>query len=66
MQLQEDLTTTENKVSYARQFYNDSVMKYSTKKQTFPSNIVANLLKFPDKEYFEVEAAAREAPKVKF
>jgi len=66
MQLQEELTTTENKIAYARQFYNDSVMRYDTKRQTFPSSVVAGLFKFEDKDYFEVEEAAREVPKVEF
>ncbi len=66
MQLQEELTTTENKISYARQFYNDSVMKYDTKRQTFPSNIIANMLNFADKDYFEIDEAARAVPKVDF
>ena len=66
MQLQEELTTTENKISYARQFYNDSVYKYDTKRQTFPSSLVAGMFNFVDKDYFEVAESAREVPKVKF
>lgn len=66
MALQEELATTENKISYARQFYNDSVLKYDTKRQTLPTNIVAGLFRFPDKEYFEVEEEAKKAVKVDF
>ncbi|MBU0761807.1 MAG: LemA family protein [Candidatus Altiarchaeota archaeon] len=66
MQLQEELTTTENKISYARQFYNDSVMRYDTKRQTFPSNLIANMFRFVDKDYFEVAEAEKAVPKVKF
>ena len=66
MQLQEELTTTENKIAYARQFYNDSVMRYDTKRQTFPTNIVAGLFRFVDKEYFEVAEAEKAVPKVDF
>ena len=66
MQLQEELTTTENKISYARQFYNDSVMKYDTSRQTFPSSMIANMFRFVDKEYFEVAEAEKAVPKVDF
>ena len=67
MMLQEELAGTEGKIAYARQFHNDCVMKYQTKKELFPTNIVAGMFNFPDKEYFEIEEAAeREAPKVSF
>ncbi len=66
IQLQEELTATENKISYARQFYNDSVMRYDTKRQTFPSSIVASLFHFADKDYFEVAEAEKAVPKVSF
>jgi LemA protein len=67
MMLQEELAGTEGKIAFARQFHNDCVMKYQTKKQLFPANIVAGMFNFPDKEYFEIEAPAeREAPKVSF
>lgn len=67
MMLQEELAGTEGKIAYARQFYNDTVMKFSVKQQVFPSNIVANLFGFKEKEYFEIEApAAREPVKVEF
>jgi LemA protein len=65
--LQEELTSTENKISFSRQFYNDSVLTYNNKTQMFPSNMVANLTGFRASEFFEVEIAAeREAPKVSF
>ena len=67
MMLQEELAGTEGKIAFARQFHNDCVMKYQTKKELFPSNIVAGMFSFPDKEYFEIEAPAeRQAPKVSF
>jgi LemA protein len=66
MQLQEELTATENKISYARQFYNDMVMRYDTKRQTFPSNIVAGMFGFPDKEYFQTPESEKAVPKVSF
>jgi LemA protein len=65
--LQEELTSTENKISFARQFYNDSVMKYNTRVQRIPTKFVADLFSFKQEEFFEVEdAGAREAVKVKF
>lgn len=65
--LQEELTSTENKISFARQFYNDSVMMLNNKVQMFPSNLVAGMTGFKIGEFFEIEAAAeREAPKVSF
>ena len=66
MQLQEELTTTENKTSFARQFYNDSILRYDTKRQVFPSNLVANLFRFKDMDYFQVAEADKAVPKVKF
>ncbi|MDY6916349.1 MAG: LemA family protein [Chloroflexota bacterium] len=65
--LQEELTSTENKISFSRQFYNDSVLRYNNKTQMFPSNMVAGMTGFRASEFFEVEVAAeREAPKVSF
>jgi LemA protein len=65
--LQEELTSTENKISFARQYYNDSAMKYNNKTEMFPSNIVAGMFSFERADFFEVEAAEqREAPKVNF
>ena len=67
MQLTEELTSTENKVSFARQAYNDSVMVYNTKRESFPTNIIAGMFNFKEAALFEItEAAEREAPKVKF
>lgn len=69
LMLQEELSGTESKIAFARQFYNDSVMGYDNSRQKFPGNMVAGMFsaKFPGKEYFEIEAPAeREAPKVQF
>lgn len=66
MQLQEELTNTESKIAYARQFYNDSVMSFNTAIQSFPANLIAGMFGFTAREYFEIEAAAAEAPKVSF
>ena len=65
--LQEELTSTENKISFSRQYYNDSVLKYNNKTQMFPSNIIAGMTGFKSGEFFEVTAAEeRAAPKVSF
>ncbi len=65
--LQEELTSTENKIGFSRQYYNDSVMRYNNQTQMFPSSIVASMTSFKPGEFFEVTAAAeREAPKVSF
>ena len=65
--LQEELTATENKISFARQAYNDSVMGYNTQRQTFPTVIVASFFNFQDANLFEVEQPQeRAAPKVSF
>jgi len=67
LMLQEELAGTEGKIAYARQFYNDTVMKFNTKQQVFPANIIANLFGFKEKEYFEIEEpGAREPVKVSF
>lgn len=67
LSLQEELTSTENKVSFARQAYNDSVMAYNNKREVFPNNIFAGMFGFNEAKLFEVvDAAEREAPKVKF
>jgi LemA protein len=67
MQLSEELTTTENKVSFARQAYNDSVMKFNNAREVFPSNIVAGAFNFTAAVPFEVsDAAERDAVKVQF
>jgi LemA protein len=65
--LQEELTSTENKLSFSRQYYNDSVLSYNNRTQMFPSNIVASMTGFKASEFFEVSVAEeREAPKVSF
>ncbi|MDX9971488.1 MAG: LemA family protein [FCB group bacterium] len=67
MALQEELASTENKIGFARQFYNDQTMQYNTKLETFPNNIVAGIFRFQPAEFFEVEdAAERAVPKVSF
>ena len=67
MQLTEELTSTENKISFARQAYNDAVTVYNTKREVFPSNIIAGLFNFAAATLFEVtDDAVKEAPKVSF
>ena len=67
MQVQEELTSTENRVAYSRQAYNDSVMHYNTKRETFPNSIVSGMFNFNVAESFEVESAeVKKAPKVSF
>jgi len=67
MSLQEELTSTENKVSYSRQFYNDSVMEYNTRLQAVPSNLIADLFHFQKADFFVVDGAEdRAVPKVSF
>jgi LemA protein len=65
--LQEELTSTENKIAFARQSYNDAVLFFNNKIQMFPSNILANMFNFKLEEFFEVEEASEKAvPKVSF
>jgi len=67
MQLSEELTTTENKVAFARQAYNDSVMQYNTMRESFPANLMADSFGFKGAELLEIEdEKKREAPKVSF
>jgi LemA protein len=67
LRLQEELTSTENKVSFARQFYNDNAMAYNTRIQTFPTLLIAGMFQFTKRDFFEVKAGPeREAPKVSF
>jgi len=66
LQLQEELTSTEDRVAYSRQFYNDTVLKYNNKIQTIPSNVIAGMFNFSEREYFEGEDQAREVPRVEF
>jgi LemA protein len=65
--LQEELTSTENKISFSRQYYNDSILNFNNKIQMFPSNMVAGTFGFKAGEFFEVSVPGeREAPKVSF
>jgi LemA protein len=64
--LQEELTATEGRVAYARQFYNDSVLTYDNKLESFPTVIVAKAFNFEAEEYFEADEPARVAPTVEF
>lgn len=64
--LQEELTATEGRVAYSRQFYNDSVLEYNNKLQQFPTMYFAKMLKFERREYFEADEAARTAPTIEF
>ena len=66
LQLQEELTGTENKVAYSRQHYNDVVMKFNNKIQVFPNNLMANSLGFKEKELFAATDAERKKLEVKF
>ncbi|TVP55845.1 MAG: LemA family protein [Gemmatimonadales bacterium] len=67
LSLQEELSTTENRVAFARQAYNDAVMQYNTARETVPTNIVANAFNFSRAELFEIEIESeREAPKISF
>ena len=67
MQLTEELTSTENKISFARQAYNDAVTTYNTKRETFPTNLIAGIFNFAEAQLFQVDSAAeRQAPQVKF
>ena len=67
MQLTEELTSTENKISFARQAYNDSVMEYNTKREVFPNNLLAGTFQFTPAELFIVDKAEqKDAPKVSF
>ncbi len=63
-QLQEELTTTENKISFARQFYNDSVNSYNTRRESFPAMLAAASLGFGPMELFNMPEGEREVPKV--
>jgi LemA protein len=67
MQLTEELTSTENKISFARQAYNDSVMAYNTDREVFPSNIIAGAFHFDPAEMFVIDKPEqKDAPKVSF
>jgi len=65
--LQEELTSTENKISFSRQNYNDQVLFFNNKIQMFPSNVIAGAFSFGKRDFFQVESAVeREVPKVSF
>jgi LemA protein len=66
--LQEELTSTENKIAFARQAFNDSVMEYNTKRETFPETLLAGLFRFDQAQLLEATESAeeRKAPKVSF
>jgi len=66
LSLQEELTSTEDRVAYARQFYNDSVLSYNNKLQTFPRNVIAGMFNFEKREYFEGEPEATGPVRVEF
>ena len=66
LNLQEELSGTEGRISYARQFYNDTVQKLNTKIQVFPTNIFAGIFHVTPREYFEAEEGSREVPVVSF
>lgn len=67
LQIQEELTSTENKVAFSRQAYNDAVMQYNTARESFPTVIIAGMAGFTEARLFEIEVATqREAPKVSF
>ena len=66
LQLQEELTSTENKIAFARQAFNDSVTTYNNKRETFPSNIIAGVFGFKDKSLYEVSEEKKEKVAVKF
>ena len=65
-QLQSELSDTEDKISYSRQFYNDMVLKYNNACQQFPSSIIAKMFGFNEEVFFEAPASERAVPEVKF
>ena len=66
LSLQNDLKETEDKITYSRQFYNDSAMDFNNVVEMFPSNIIASMFKFKKFEYFKIDEKEKETPKVKF
>ena len=70
LQLQEELTSTENKIGFARQHYNRTVNTYNEATKVFPSNLIAGMFGFTEKDFFELDeseaAAVKQAPKVEF
>jgi LemA protein len=65
-QLQSQLEETEDKIRVARQIYNDAVLSYENARETIPTNVIAGMFGFEEKPFFEIEEAAREAPRVQF
>ena len=66
MQLQEELSGTEDKIAASRRYYNDMVMEYNTKRESFPSNIMASMFNFGPKDLFEIPETEKEVPKISF
>lgn len=66
LRLQDELSKTEDKISFARQFYNDTVLMYNNKVQMFPSNIIAGMFSFKEERFFEIDDTSRETPNVQF
>ena len=66
LSLQEELTSSEDRISYARQFYNDSVQTFNTAIQTFPRNLLAGMFNFQPRQFFQAEQGAEEVPRVQF
>ncbi len=66
LNLQEELTATEDRIAYARQFFNDSVLSYNNAIQTFPRNVLAGMFRFGPREFFDAEPEAGQAPRVSF
>jgi LemA protein len=66
LELQEELTSTEGRIAYARQFYNDMVYKYNTKIQSFPALLIAGMMHFTEREYFEADDESRGPVEVSF
>lgn len=66
LSLQADLKDIEDKIAFARQFYNDAVLNYKNKLEMFPSNIIAGIFNFKPEPFFEINETEKEAPKVKF
>lgn len=64
LRLQEELTTTENQINFARQYYNDLVMTYNMKQEVFPSNLIARFFNFTPEEFFSVAAEEKAVPKI--
>ena len=66
MMLQEELAGIENKIAYARQFYNDTVLNFNNKVERFPSNLIASMFNYKEHEFFEMDEKEKEPVKVKF